>query len=78
MGRAARHINGRIILYADKMTFSMQSAIKEINRRRKIQEAYNKKNKITPKTIITDIRDWGFSKKEDIAEEFWVVKTEKF
>ena len=77
MGRAARHLNGRVILYADKMTFSMKSAIDEINRRRKIQEAYNKKNNITPKTIITDIRDWGFSKKEDIAEEFWAVHDKK-
>jgi excinuclease ABC subunit B len=77
MGRAARHINGRVILYADKTTFSMEAAIKEINRRRKIQEAYNKKNKINPKTIITDIRDWGFSKKEDIAEEFWAVHDKK-
>jgi excinuclease ABC subunit B len=77
MGRAARHINGRIILYADKTTFSMQEAIKEINRRRKIQENYNKKNKITPTTIITDIRDWGFSKKEDVAEEFWLVHDKK-
>ena len=77
MGRAARHLNGRVILYADKMTFSMKSAIGEINRRRKIQEAYNKKNKITPRTIITDIRDWGFSKKEDIAEEFWAVNDKK-
>ena len=73
----ARNVNGRVILYADKMTFSMKSAINEINRRRKIQEAYNKKNKITPKTIITDIRDWGFSKKEDIAEEFWAVNDKK-
>ena len=77
MGRAARHINGRIILYADKKTFSMQAAINEINRRRKIQEDYNKKNHITPKTIITDIRDWGFSKKEDVAEEFGTVNDKK-
>jgi excinuclease ABC subunit B len=77
MGRAARHINGRVILYADKTTFSMKSAINEINRRRKIQEDYNKKNNITPKTIVTDIRDWGFSKKEDIAEEFWAVHDKK-
>ena len=77
MGRAARHLNGRAILYADKTTSSMQSAINEINRRRKIQEDYNKKNKITPKTIITDIRDWGFSKKEDIDYEFWMVHDKK-
>jgi excinuclease ABC subunit B len=79
MGRAARHINGRVVLYADKMTFSMKSAINEINRRRKIQEAYNKRNNINPKTIITDIRDWGFSKhstglgQESIAEEFFAI-----
>jgi excinuclease ABC subunit B len=77
MGRAARHINGRVILYADKTTLSMKSAISEINRRRKIQETYNKKNKIKPKTIITDIRDWGFSKKEDVAEEFWAINDKK-
>ncbi|MGA2417970.1 MAG: helicase-related protein, partial [Candidatus Staskawiczbacteria bacterium] len=77
MGRAARHIQGRVILYADKTTFSMKTAINEINRRRKIQENYNKKNKINPKGIITDIRDWGFSKKEDIAEEFWAVHDKK-
>ncbi len=77
MGRAARHLNGRVILYADKMTFSMQSAINEVERRRKIQEDYNRKNKITPKTIIIDIRDWGFSKKEDIDSEFWMVHDKK-
>ncbi len=77
MGRAARHLNGRVILYADKMTFSMKSAISEINRRRKIQVSYNKKNKITPKAIIKDIRDWGFSKKEDVVEEFWIVHDKK-
>jgi len=77
MGRAARHQNGKAILYADKTTLSMKTAISEINRRRKIQEDYNKKNKITPTTIISDIRDWGFSKKEDIAEEFWAVHDKK-
>ena len=74
MGRAARHINGRVILYADKTTFSMKNAIDEIDRRRKIQSAYNRKNKITPKAVIKDIRDWGFSKKEDVASEFWAVQ----
>jgi excinuclease ABC subunit B len=77
MGRAARHLSGRVILYADKTTSSMQSAINEINRRRKIQETYNKMNNITPKTIITDIRDWGFSKKEDVDSEFWAVHDKK-
>jgi len=77
MGRAARHVQGRVILYADKTTFSMQSAITEINRRRKIQEAYNKKHKITPTTIVTDIRDWGFSKKEDVFSEFGLLHDKK-
>ena len=77
MGRAARHANGRIILYADKTTQSMQSAIAEINRRRKIQQAYNKKHKINPTAIIKDIRDWGFSKKKDIDMEFWQVHDKK-
>jgi len=77
MGRAARHASGRIILYADKTTQSMQSAIAEINRRRKIQKQYNKKYKITPTAIIKDIRDWGFSKKEDINMEFWQVHDKK-
>jgi len=77
MGRAARHLQGRVILYADKTTGSMKSAIKEIERRRKIQETYNKKNNINPTTIISDIRDWGFSKKEDVAEEFWAVQDKK-
>jgi excinuclease ABC subunit B len=77
MGRAARHIHGRVILYGDKITMSMQSAIDEINRRRKIQEDYNQKNHITPQAIIKDIRDWGFSKKEDVAEEFDLVQDKK-
>jgi excinuclease ABC subunit B len=77
MGRAARHLNGHIILYADKETFSMKEAINEINRRRKIQEAYNKKNKITPQAIVKGIRDWGLSKKEDVSEEFEAIHDRK-
>lgn len=77
MGRAARHLSGRVILYADKTTLSMKSAIDEINRRRKIQTAYNKKHNITPTAIIKDIRDWGFSKKEDVFEEFGAVHDKK-
>ncbi|TSC96524.1 MAG: excinuclease ABC subunit B [Parcubacteria group bacterium Athens0714_26] len=56
MGRAARNIRGRIILYADKITGSMKGAIAECERRRKIQIEYNKKHKITPKSIIKEIR----------------------
>ncbi|HCC68838.1 MAG TPA: excinuclease ABC subunit B [Nitrospiraceae bacterium] len=54
-GRAARNINGEVILYADTITGSMEAAIRETNRRRSLQEAYNRKNKITPKTIKKEI-----------------------
>jgi len=57
IGRAARNINGHVTLYADKMTDGMKGAIEETNRRRAIQEEYNKKHGITPKTIIKAIKD---------------------
>ncbi len=56
-GRAARNVKGRVLVFADTMTGSLRSAIKETNRRRKIQEAYNKENNIAPKTIIKAIRE---------------------
>lgn len=56
MGRAARHTEGRIIMYADTTTGSMQQAINEVDRRRKFQLEYNKKHGVTPKTIIKPIR----------------------
>jgi excinuclease ABC subunit B len=55
MGRAARHLNGRAILYADVYTDSMRRAIEETNRRRTIQEQYNEENNITPQSIIKPI-----------------------
>ncbi|NCU28447.1 MAG: excinuclease ABC subunit UvrB [Candidatus Moranbacteria bacterium] len=57
IGRAARNAEGRVILYADVMTGSLVRAVKETNRRRQIQIGYNKKHKITPKTIIKNIKD---------------------
>ena len=57
IGRAARNINGRVILYADFMNDALNYAIKETERRRKIQIEYNEKNGITPKTIIKKIQD---------------------
>ena len=57
IGRAARNSSGQVIMYADELTDSMEKAIKETNRRRKIQEEYNIKNNITPKTIQKDVRD---------------------
>ena len=53
--RAARNAEGRVIMYADNMTGSMQRAINETERRRKIQKEYNEKHGITPKTIIKEV-----------------------
>ena len=57
IGRAARHVNGRVIMYADNMTDSMRRAIDETNRRRQIQVEHNAEHGITPSTIIKEIRD---------------------
>jgi excinuclease ABC subunit B len=55
IGRAARNVNGKVILYADKITDAMQNAIYETNRRRKIQMDYNETHQITPKTIVKEL-----------------------
>ena len=57
VGRAARNLGGRGILYADKITGSMQRAMDEMTRRRKIQVAFNKQHNITPTSIVKDVKD---------------------
>lgn len=68
IGRCARNEHGHVIMYADTISDSMDKAIKETARRRKIQEEYNKEHNITPKTIIKEIRDL-ISNEEEIKEE---------
>jgi excinuclease ABC subunit B len=68
-GRAARNVGGKVIMYGDKVTRSMQQSIDETNRRRKIQQEYNQRHGITPATIQKDITrtfDFG-NEKQDTA-----------
>lgn len=65
MGRAARNVNGRVILYADTITKSIKAAMDEIARRREYQQKYNKKNNIDPKTIFKPIREKIAEKAEE-------------
>ena len=68
IGRCARNSNGRVIMYADSMSDSMEEAITETARRRKIQEEYNKKHGIIPKTIMKEIRE-VISNLEEVPEQ---------
>ncbi len=78
MGRAARHLDGHVILYADKVTKSMSTAIKEVKRRRKLQMEYNKRHGVSPKPIVKPIRAWPFiSREKEIKAEFWLIQDEK-
>ena len=80
IGRAARNVNGKVIMYADTMTRSMEKAITETNRRRKIQMEYNEKNNIIPKSIvkavhdIIDLKDRDTREIEDKTDEATVKK----
>ena len=70
IGRAARHIDGQVIMYADHMTDSMKRAIDETDRRRAIQEAYNEEHGITPKSIVKQVRDLTDRVKAQISDEY--------
>ena len=79
MGRAARHINGQVILYGDRKTNSMKKAIEETSRRRRLQVAYNKKHKIKPRSVkkvlgrgLMEI--YGFT---DLRDDFSEIKSSK-
>lgn len=68
IGRAARNVSGKVIMYGDELTEAMENAIRETNRRRKIQAEYNEKNGITPKSIQKEIRD-GIEVTKVVKEE---------
>ncbi len=75
IGRCARHVEGFVIMYGDRMTQAMKDALSETNRRRKIQTAYNKKHGITPKSIIKAVKDIverersGASRKDEFIDK---------
>jgi len=78
MGRAARNVDSQVIMYADTKTKSMDAAIKEVNRRRKFQLAYNKKNNITPKSIEKTIRARLVEKEENKdSDYFWKLENKE-
>jgi excinuclease ABC subunit B len=77
IGRAARHVEGRVIMYADKVTESMKYAIEETERRRKYQIEYNKKHEITPKSIEKEIRGRLVEKEEDESVDVDIAKLDQ-
>ena len=75
IGRAARHVNGSVVMYADRVTDSMRRAIDETDRRREIQEQYNIENKITPRSIFKEVKDITDRVKElTVADEDGVAE----
>ena len=81
MGRAARNVEGHVILYADRITGSMQEAIDEVNRRREVQEKYNLENNINPKSIVREIAesivDYEIEKENETNKVIKQYKNEK-
>ena len=76
IGRAARNVDGKVIMYADNITGSMQRAIDETERRRKIQTEYNEKHGIVPRSVTKDIRDVIMNVDEEAKEQEFAPETE--